>query len=309
VSGRVVAAVAVAAIALLVLVYVLPSYSAKLIAEILVFGIFAMSLDLLLGYGGLPSLGHAAYFGTSAYVAAAFSVRLGLPLWIAVPAGLTASVLAAAIFHLVALRTAKAYYLMISLAFSQVLWSIAVSWTAVTGGDNGLPIAPLLIFGSQRGYLGVLVVAFFLCLGAMWIVVSSPFGYALRGIRENERRMEALGYHVWAYKYVLTLVSALFAGIAGELFLYLENFVGPSTLSVTLSAQVLMMTVVGAAGTLFGSVIGAVIFVFLQHVLSTYTARWLSVMGLVYVIVALYTPGGLFSFFFRRRQPKPAALP
>jgi branched-chain amino acid transport system permease protein len=309
VSGTLAAATAGAAIALLVLAYVLPSYSAKLLAEILVFGVFAMSLDLLLGYGGLPSLGHAAYFGTSAYVAAIFSVRLGLPLWVAVAAGLTASVLAAAIFHLVALRTAKAYYLMISLAFSQVLWSIAVSWTAVTGGDNGLAIAPLVIFGSSRGYLAVLVVVFFLCLGAMWIVVSSPFGYALRGIRENERRMEALGYHVWAYKYVLTLVSALFAGIAGELFLYLENFVGPSALSVTLSAQVLMMTVVGAAGTLFGSVIGAIVFVFLQHVLSTYTARWLSVMGLVYVVVALYAPAGLFSVFFRRRQAKPAASP
>jgi branched-chain amino acid transport system permease protein len=293
----------------LLLAYVLPSYSAKLLAEVLVFGVFAMSLDLLLGYGGLPSLGHAAYFGTSAYMAAIFSVRLGLPLWVAVAAGLTASVLAAAIFHLVALRTAKAYYLMISLAFSQVLWSIAVSWTDVTGGDNGLPIAPLVIFGSPRGYLAVLIVVFFLCLGAMWIIVSSPFGYALRGIRENERRMEALGYHVWAYKYVLTLVSAFFAGIAGELFLLLENFIGPSALSVTLSAQVLMMTVVGAAGTLFGSVIGAVVFVFLQHVLSTYTARWLSVMGLVYVVVALYAPRGLFSFFFRRKQPKPIALP
>jgi branched-chain amino acid transport system permease protein len=294
---------------LLVLAYALPPYNAKLFGEILVFGVFAMSLDLLLGYGGLPSLGHAAYFGTAAYVAAVFSARLGAPVWAAVPAGLVASVAAAAIFHLVALRTAKAYYLMISLAFSQVLWSIAVSWTAVTGGDNGLPVAPLVVFGSARGYLAVLVVVFLLCLGAMWIVVSSPFGYALRGIRENERRMEALGYHVWAYKYVLALVSALFAGIAGELFLYLESFVGPSALSVTLSAQVLMMTVVGAAGTLFGSVIGAVVFVFLQHVLSTYTARWLSVMGLVYIIVALYAPAGLLSFFFRRKQPKPLASP
>lgn len=291
------------------LVHVLPSYDAKLLGEILVFGIFAMSLDLLLGYGGLPSLGHAAYFGTSAYIAAIASVRLGMPLVVAAATGLVASVLAAAIFHLVALRTAKAYYLMISLAFSQVLWSIAVSWTAVTGGDNGLPIAPLTIFGSSRGFLDALIVIFLLCLLAMSIVVRSPFGYALRGIRDNERRMEALGYNVWAYKYVLALVSALFAGIAGELFLYLENFIGPSALSVTLSAQVLMMTVVGAAGTLFGSVLGAVVFVFLQHVLSTYTARWLSVMGVVYIIVALYAPEGLFRVFFRRRQAKRATLP
>ena len=294
--------------ALLVLANVLPSYSAELLAEILVFGVFAMSLDLLLGYGGLPSLGHAAYFGTSAYVAAIASVRFGLPLLAAIVAGLTASVLAAAIFHLVALRTAKAYYLMISLAFSQVLWSIAVSWTAITGGDNGLPIAPLNVFGASRGYLDVLAVVFLLCLWAMFTVVRSPFGYALRGIRDNERRMEALGYNVWAYKYVLALVSALFAGVAGELFLYLEKFVGPSVLSVTLSAQVLMMTVVGAAGTLFGSVVGAVIFVFLQHVLSTYTARWLSVMGLVYIFVALYAPQGIFGFVARRRPPKAATL-
>jgi branched-chain amino acid transport system permease protein len=293
----------------------LSPYNVELLTQVLIYGIFAMSLDLLIGYTGLPSLGHAAYFGVSAYAAAIFSLQRSWPFALAAPAGLIAAMIAAGLFNLLALRTAQAYYLMITLAFSQVLWSLAVSWTDLTGGDNGLPGVSRPELGwlipwslvSSRGYFYFVLGVFVLAGLAMYVFVHSPFGYALKGIRENEKRMKALGYNTWAYKYVVSLISALFAGLAGELYLYLNSFVSPSALSVTVSAQVLMMILVGAAGTLFGPILGAALFVFLQYVLSSYTERWLFVIGLIYVLVALFTPQGALTLItsrWQRRTPQ-----
>ncbi len=282
----------------------LSPYDTGLLTQMLIYGVFAMSLDVLHGYTGMPSLGHAAYFGLGAYVSAICSLKLGWPFGMAAPAGIVAAAVAAALFHLLALRTSKSYYLMITLAFSQVLWSVAVSWTELTGGDNGLPGVrrPNLgswfpwTFASTHNYFYFVLAIFVVSALALYVFVKSPFGYALRGIRENEMRMRALGYNVWAYKYVASIVSASFAAVAGEMYMYLNSFVSPSSLSVTVSAQVLMMILVGAAGTLFGPVLGAGVFVILQYVLSTYTDRWLFVIGLIYVGIALYAPQGALVF-------------
>jgi branched-chain amino acid transport system permease protein len=270
-----------------------------------------MSLDILLGYTGLPSLGHAAYFGLAAYATAILSLRFALPFAVAMPAGIVASVTAAAVFNLLALRTSRGYYLMITLALSQLLWSLAVSWTELTGGDNGLPGLErpkvVALLASPIGYFYLSLAVFAVCAVALSVFVRSPVGYALLGVRENEGRMRTLGYAVWQYKYFSTLVAAFFAGVAGELFVYLDGFVSPSALSVTLSAQVLMMVLVGAAGTLFGPVLGAVLFVLLQYVVSSYTERWLFVIGLIYVVIALYAPRGAFAFLSASlRRPRSA---
>ncbi|HEX3972209.1 MAG TPA: branched-chain amino acid ABC transporter permease [Stellaceae bacterium] len=290
---------------------VIPSYDTGLLTQVLIYGIFAMSLDVLHGYTGMPSLGHAAYFGLAAYVTAICTMQLHWGFAAAGAAGIAASALAAALFHLLALRTNHAYYLMITLAFSQVLWSLAVSWIDVTGGDNGIPgvMRPHIgawSLGSTVSYFYFVLALFVVSAAMLYIFVTSPFGYALRGIRDNEMRMRALGYHVWAYKYWSSIVSAIFAGVAGELYMYLNSFVSPSSLSVTVSAQVLMMILVGAAGTLFGPVLGAVIFVLLQYVLSTYTDRWLFVIGLIYVALALYAPQG--ALIYLRDKLKAARL-
>jgi len=284
-------------------------YDTGLLTQMLIYGIFAMSLDVLHGYTGMPSLGHAAYFGLAAYVTAICSLKLGWGFPAAASAGLAATALAAAAFHLLALRTARSYYLMITLAFSQVLWSLAVSWTEVTGGDNGLPGVKRPSLGawsvaSDGRYFYFVLAIFAVSTAMLYVFVTSPFGYALRGIRDNELRMRALGYRVWAYKYLAAIVSALFAGVAGELYLFLNSFVSPSALSVTVSAQVLMMILVGAAGTLFGPVLGACVFVILQYVLSTYTDRWLFVIGLIYVLLALYAPQGAL-IYLRDRLKAP----
>jgi branched-chain amino acid transport system permease protein len=266
-------------------------YQLDLVTQMLIYAIFAMSLDILLGYTGLPSLGHAAYFGLAAYTTAILSHRLSVPFALAAPAGLAASVIAAALFNLLALRTSR--------ALAQLLWSLAVSFTELTGGDNGLPglARPQLpgfpsLLASAGGYFSFTLLVFAVSALALWVLVCSPVGYALKGVRENEGRMRALGYDVWRYKYFASLVAAFFAAVAGELFLYLNGFVGPSALSVTVSAQVLIMVLVGAAGTLFGPILGAVAFVLLQYVVSSYTERWLFVIGIVYVAVALYAPSG-----------------
>src|SRR6516164_5164497 len=293
---------------LAVVVPTLSVYQIELITQMLIYAIFAMSLDILLGYTGLPSLGHAAYFGLAAYVTAIISLRLSVPFALAAPAGVAASVIAAALFNLLALRTSRGYYLMITLALSQLLWSLAVSWTELTGGDNGLPgLERPGAIASAAGFFYVTLTVFIVSTLALSVLVRSPVGYALKGVRENEGRMRALGYDVWKYKYFASLVAALFAAIAGELFLYLNGFVSPSALSVTVSAQVLMMVLVGAAGTLFGPVLGAVLFVLLQYVVSSYTERWLFVIGLIYVVIALYAPRGAFAFLSASlRRPRSA---
>src|SRR5215831_11394224 len=296
---------------LAVVVPALSVYQIELVTQMLTYAIFAMSLDILVGYTGLPSLGHAAYFGLAAYGTAILSLRMGVPFALAAPAGLAVSVIAAALFNLLALRTSRGYYLMITLALSQLLWSLAVSWTELTGGDNGLPglerpqlgFLPLPL-ASETGFFYLTLLFFIVSAVALWVFVRSPVGYALKGVRENEARMRALGYDVWRYKYFASLVAAFFAGVAGELFVYLNGFVSPSALSVTVSAQVLIMVLVGAAGTLFGPMLGAVLFVLLQYVVSTYTERWLFVIGIMYVIIALYAPQGALTFLWawlRRR--------
>ena len=169
-----------------------------------------MSLDLLIGYGGMASLGHAAYFGIAAYATGLLALRLSLSVWFAIPAGLLLAALTATLFGLLALRTRGSYFLMITLALSQVAWGIAFGWRTLTGGDDGLPDVPRPDLGLHLGLLGptstpfYYFVLFFVAVGTFLLVriVTSPFGYALRGIRESETRMLALGYNVWRYKFV-----------------------------------------------------------------------------------------------------------
>ena len=277
----------------------LPIYYVGLLSQALIFGIFAMSLNLLLGYTGLPSLGHSAYFGTAAYATAVLSLRVSESFWLNAPGGVLLSVIIAGVYGLLALRTAGVYFLMITLALAQVLWGIALSWRGMTGGDNGLAGIPRPDLGlplslwDTHNFFYFVLVAFALMAAAMYVLVNSPFGYALRGIRENETRMRVLGYNVWLYKYLAFVIAGMFAGVAGVLFVYHNGFVSTSELSVVLSAKALLMVILGGAGTLFGPVLGAGVVVFLSHIVSAYTGRWLLVLGTVYVLVVLFAPLGI----------------
>ncbi len=279
----------------------LPTYYTGLLTEALILGIFAVSLNILLGHTGLPSLGHSAYFGAAGYTTAILSLRLAQSAWVSAPAGVVVSVIIAAVYGLLALRTSGVYFMMITLALAQVLWGIAFGWRSMTGGDDGLPgiarpdLGALVPWSLQSpaNFFTVVLFVFVIVMTALSLVVRSPFGYTLRGIRESEARMDCLGYHVWLHKYVAMLIAGGVAGIAGTLFVYYHGFVSPAELSLVLSAEGLLMVILGGAGTLFGPALGAVVVVFLRNLVSSYTERWLSVLGLVYLLVVLCAPNGI----------------
>ncbi len=298
------------AIALLAAPLVLSPYYVGLVVKMMVFALFAMSLDLLLGYAGMPSLGHAAYFGMAAYTTGLLALNAQWAAWLALPAGIAMAMLTSIVFGLLALRTRGSYFLMITLALSQVLWGVAFGWRSLTGGDDGLPDVPRPELGlpwpmSENTPFYYFVLLFFV-VGTLMLVriVDSPFGYVLRGIRESESRMLALGYNVWRYKLVAFVLAAAFAGLAGCLYVYFNRFVSPDYVHVVRSAEVLLMVILGGAGTLIGPAVGATLIVLLENLISTYTERWVTVLGVIYVLVALLTPGGIAGVMASLRKQK-----
>jgi branched-chain amino acid transport system permease protein len=297
----------IAAVALGLAPLGLSSYQLGLLTKTLIFAVFAMSLNLVLGYTGLPSLGHAAYFGVAAYTAGLLALRGITNFWVDFGAGVAAAAATAALFGLLALRTRGAYLLMITLALAQVLWGIAFGWKSLTGGDDGLPGVPRPAAGLPWSLAdGVRFYYFALAIGivataVLWLVVHSPFGRALVGIRENERRMEVLGYNTWAHKYVAFVAAGALAGVAGTVFVAYNGFVNPAYLSVVFSAMALIMVILGGAGTLLGPAVGSAVIVFLENVISAHTQRWLLVLGLIYIGVTLFAPSGLIGLLNRRR--------
>lgn len=282
----------------------IPSYFQTMMTKILIFTIFAISLDLIFGYTGLISLGHAAYFGVAAYTTGILILRCGVEsFWLAAPAGILMAVLAASVFGVISLRVSGIYFLLVTFALGQLLFWMAWKWRSVTGGDDGLSGIPApalgptwLTWNSVYFYYFVLV-AFVICFVVLYRIVNSPFGRALVGIRENEHRMRCLGYNVWACKYVAFVLGGLFAGIAGVFFAYFRGFVAPSSLSIETSALVLFMVIIGGAGTLFGSLFGAGILLFLQDFSSIYfPERWPLILGVVFIVVAMYFRGGIIVY-------------
>jgi branched-chain amino acid transport system permease protein len=312
-SGRlapVVVACAVIAV-LLVLPNLLRPYYVELSTRMLIFALFAMSLDLLLGYTGLASLGHAAYFGVAAYAIALLVLRWGVGSAVAFPAGLVAATVLGAVFAPLALRARGSYFLMITFALAQVVWSVAFGWRSLTNGDDGMPGVPRPDFGwslenPQSFYYFVLAVVGIATL-MLVAIVRSPFGRALRGIRESESRMQALGYDVWRYQFAAFVLASAFAGLAGALYAYFNRFVGPEYLYVVQSAEALIMVILGGAGTLVGPAIGAALIVFLEDFVSSVTEHWVLVLGVIYVVVTLFAPRGLVgvALGFRQRRLEP----
>jgi branched-chain amino acid transport system permease protein len=295
---------------LVALPLLLPPYYVGLVVKMMVFALFAMSLDLLLGYAGMPSLGHAAYFGMAAYTTGLLALKAGWTVWLALPAGIAMAALTSVVFGLLALRTRGSYFLMITLALSQVLWGIAFGWRLLTGGDDGLPEVPRpnlsLPWSMSDNTPFYYFVLLFFVVGTLVLVriVASPFGYVLRGIRESETRMLVLGYNVWRYKLVAFVAAAAFAGLAGCLYVYFNRFVSPDYVHVVRSAEVLLMVILGGAGTLIGPAVGATLIVLLENLISTYTERWVTVLGIIYVLVALLAPNGIAGLIASLRRQR-----
>ena len=293
--------------------WLLSSYYVGLLTQALIYAIFAMSLDLLLGYTGLPSLGHAAYFGVAAYTLGLLALRAGMSFWAALPWALGAAAAAGALFALLAIRTRGAYFLMITLALGQVLWGIAFRWRSVTGGEDGLSGLPRpalrawALPAGPAGYHLFVLAVFLLAALALAVLVRSPFGLALQGVRASESRMEALGYNVWLYKYLAFVLAAALAGLAGVLFGAYTGFVSPADLSIVTSARALLMVILGGAGTLVGPAVGAAAILFLESWVSTQLERWLSVLGAIYILAVVFCPAGVVRLFRPARGRRAAA--
>jgi branched-chain amino acid transport system permease protein len=302
--------VAAALVALAVVVPQTDSFVILLVTRALAFAILTMSLDILLGFTGLPSLGQAAYLGVGAYLTAILATRyhfgLGWDFWLVVVFGFVSGAVLAAFFGLFAIRATGVYFLMITLALGQCVWGLAYRWNSLTGGDNGINLPGRPKFGIELSHditYFYLVFGFFtVSLLVMYILVRSPFGRSLAGIRERELRMQILGYNTWLHKYIAFIIAGGFGGLAGVLWAHTNGHVSPETVVLTTSVDALLMTVLGGAGTLVGGAIGASIVFALREYLSTLVPWWQYVLGAVYVLTILYLPSGLMGIPERLRQ-------
>ena len=286
------------------------SFGILLSTRILVFAILAMSLDILLGYTGLASMGHAAYLGIGAYLAAILASKyhfgLDWTFWLVVVFGTLLGAAAAAFFGLFAIRATGVYFIMITLAHSQCVWGLAYRWNSLTGGDNGINILRRPSVGIQLSNnvtFFYLVLAFFAAsLLILYVLVRSPFGRSLKGIREREVRMGILGYNVWLHKYIAFVIAGGFGGLAGVLWAHTNGIVTPEDVNITTSVDALLVVVLGGAGTLVGSLIGSAVVLVLREYLSALVPWWQYVLGAVYVLTIFYLPTGLMGISKRIRQ-------
>ena len=290
-----------AALALLILatapLWLANTYYVNILSQILIYAIFALALNVVVGYAGLVSLGHAGLFGVGAY-AVAWLAAAG---WWQLPAAIAALLLVIAtsvVFAVLSLRATGIGFLMITLALGQILWGLAYRWIGLTGGDNGINVAArpapfgLPLTFAAPFYFFVLAI-FVLAVLAMAIFAASPFGASLRGTRDQPRRMTALGYNVWLIRFLAFLVSGFWSGVAGVLFCYYNQFVSPGVLSLGSSAEALLMVISGGTGTLFGPIVGAALVVAMKNVASAYIERWNFVLGAIFVAIVIFMPEGL----------------
>src|SRR5579864_2508399 len=273
------------------------SFYVNVASQILIGAIFALSLNLLVGYAGLISLGHAALLGVAAY-GVAIILNAGFGHVAAIIIALAATVAVTAIFAILALRTTGIGFIMITLALGQILWGLAYRWIDLTNGDNGLSAssrpAPLGIsLASANAFYEATLVVFLLAVFAMAALIQSPFGASLRGTRDQPRRMTALGYDVWTIRFLTCLYSGFWSGVAGILFLYYNEFVSPHAMALSSSAEVLLMVISGGSGTLLGPIAGAALVVIMKNVASAYIERWNFALGTIFVVIVLFMPEGI----------------
>lgn len=269
---------------------------------IVIFAILAMSLDLLMGYTGLESLGQAAFFGMAAYTIAITSTRYAIGWELAIPLALLGSVALAAIVGTLATRLTGLFFLVMTLVFAQVLWALAHRWGTMTGGYLGLHgiRRPFDVLDSDLNFYYVAFGVFLVCCLLMYRLVRSPFGLTLLGTKDSELRMRTSGYNVWLHRYVIFVIAGAFAGVSGVLYTYSTQFISPTVLGVETSFEAMLMVIVGGAGTLTGPIIGAAVVTGLRNYLSVYVENWVIALGLAYIITVFFAPRGILGLLPRR---------
>lgn len=280
-------------------------FSLRFGAEILLIGTAVMSLNLLIGGGGLVSLGHAAVFGAAGYSAAVAAGALGAQLPLMLVIGIVAGVLIAGIMGLVTLRSSGLFFLVLTLVVGQMVWELAFRWRDVTGGADGLRGFPKLALGSLRldTPLALYLVAAGIALVG-WMVTRSfqqaPIGQALAGVRDQPIRMGALGYQVGRIRVSAFLVAGAVAGAAGAIYPFVNQYIGPTSVHWSMSAALIIMAVIGGVGSLYGGYLGTLVYLFVQTEVSSYTDRWQLVIGLIFVATVILMPNGIAHWLGQR---------
>jgi branched-chain amino acid transport system permease protein len=284
------------------LLVLLPSFAGdfyiNLASQILIAAIFALSLNLLVGFGGMTSLGHASYLGVAAYISALLTSRFGFGHGSAAILSIAGTTAMAAFFGIIALRASGLGFLMITLALSQVLWGLAYRMSDLTNGDNGVAgltrPAPfgVSLDSAAMFYWFALVVASVAFL-MMTVFVSSAFGSSLKGVRDQPRRMAALGFDPWMIRWITFVYAGFWGGISGLLYVYYHKYVHPTALSTTSSAEALLGVIAGGSGTISGPVVGAALVLLLKNYASAYIERWNMLLGLVFLFIVLVLPTGM----------------
>ncbi len=289
-----------------------------LASEIWIFAIFGLGLNLLLGYTGLLSFGQSTFFGSAAYVAGYLLKHYGIGVFPALGIGVGVGALSALLVGYLCVQRSGLYFIMLTFALNQLFYFIAYQWTSVTGGEDGMPGIPrpaVLGVGLQDsyGYYAFVSLLFVLSLWAMRRIVGSPLGKILQAIRENEVRAEAVGYHAPRFKLLAFVIAGAFSGLAGVLYAMLFGIVPLEAIGFVFSGNVVFATLIGGSGSLYGPVIGSVVFIWLSESVSTVWARWPLLLGVAFVIVVLFFRGGvveawsrLASWHSSRRKPSPS---
>ena len=297
---------------LLVLPGFLSIYGVTVLTEIFIYAIFAMSLNLLVGYLGYTSLGHATFLGVGGYALAILTVKGGIEnFFLGMGATLLIAAASALLLGLIAMRVSGIYFLMITLAIGQVFWALVWSWTSLTGGDDGLPgiSRPVFVFLGQRWSLGketnfyyFIFILFLICIYLFYRLGNSPFGRALVGIRNNEMRMRALGYNTWLYKYLCYVIAGISGSFAGALKVYQDGFISTTYASIGQSGVVLLMVIIGGSRVFAGPLVGALIIQLIANIVSSYTEYWSAIMGATLVFSVLFFPEGIVGYVAKRAR-------
>ncbi|MGD9953070.1 MAG: branched-chain amino acid ABC transporter permease [Burkholderiales bacterium] len=274
-----------------------------LATQMLIFGLLALSVDLLLGHAGLFSLTHASFFAVSAYTVAILQVRYGWPTLAAAPAGIVLGTLLAAIFG-ISVRTRGVYFILITIALGYVVWGVAHRWSSFTGGDNGVTNVPFPAVGpaavtSHTQYYYLVLAAVILCGLGYRVLIRSPFGLGLRGIKASETRMQSLGYRTGMHLYAAFVLSGALASFAGVLYVYYNKFVNPVAASFPISVEAALMAIVGGTGTIVGPFIGAGVVLGLRNWVSSFVEMHHAIMGAVFIATVLWAPQGLVGLAVR----------
>jgi len=292
---------------LLVLLASLPSVLSEMqlnmAVEITFFALFAVSYNLLLGYGGVLSFGHAAYFGTGAYFTVfALKYITGMPALLALLISGLAGGIGAVVVGFFCVRLSGAYFALLTLAFNQLFFAVALKWRDLTGGDDGiglerpdisLPLIGNLDMFSMANVFYLTVIVVLICLTLLWYFLKTPYGNTIACVKDNEERAKFIGYNTFLSKLVLFTIAGFFAGIAGGLFAFFEEFVSLDAINMAMSTEVLFMTFIGGTGSFFGPILGAGVFIYFTEWVSDITVHWEFFLGLLFVLLILYANKGL----------------